>query len=98
MPRFSVAFGRRRSTVDNLDNVTVNGPSFRVLERSEVVGAKTFDGGVKLTTTTHSLHKSTASDITVDDNIFADLKSNRYVRALLLLLLLLWPVLPANCW
>ena len=79
MPRFSVSFGRRRSTVDNLDNVTAaTGPSFRVLERTDVVGAKPFDSGVRMTTTTHSLHKSTASDVTVDDNIFADLKPNRY--------------------
>lgn len=57
----------------------MTGPSFRVLERTEVVGAKPFDGGVKLTTMTHSLHKPTRSDVTVDDNIFADLKPNRYV-------------------
>lgn len=77
MPRFSVGFGRRRSTADNLENAAVTGPSFRVLERTEVVGAKPFDGGVKLTTMTHSLHKPTRSDVTVDDNIFADLKPNR---------------------
>ena len=81
MPRFSVAFGRRKSTADNLENAAVTGPSFRVLERTEVVGAKPFDGGVRLTTMTHSLHKSTGSDVTVDDNIFADLKPNRYVPA-----------------
>ncbi|KAL2263844.1 hypothetical protein VTK26DRAFT_4753 [Humicola hyalothermophila] len=77
MGRFSVAFGRRRSTADNLENATVTGPSFRVLERSEVVGAKSFDGGVKLTTMTHRVHKTAGSDVTVDDNIFADLKPNR---------------------
>ncbi|KAH6854380.1 hypothetical protein B0I37DRAFT_28838 [Chaetomium sp. MPI-CAGE-AT-0009] len=77
MPRFSVAFGRRRSTADNLENAAVTGPSFRVLERTEVVGNKPFEGGVKPTTTTHSLHRPTRSDVTVDDNIFADLKPNR---------------------
>lgn len=79
MPRFSVAFGRRKSTADNLEHAAATGPSFRVLERSEVIGSKPFDGGVKLTAMTHSLHKSTGSDVTVDDNIFADLKSNRWV-------------------
>ncbi|KAK4155367.1 hypothetical protein C8A00DRAFT_13605 [Chaetomidium leptoderma] len=77
MPRFSVAFGRRRSTADNSENAAVTGPSFRVLERTEVVGSKPFDGGVRLAAVTHSLHKSTGSDVTVDDNIFADVKSNR---------------------
>lgn len=81
MPRFSVAFTRRKSTADALDNATATGPSFRVLDRSEVVGSKAFDGGVKLatTTTTHALHRPTRSDVTVEDNIFADLKPNRYV-------------------
>jgi hypothetical protein len=50
-----------------------------VLDRSEVIGAKAFDGGAKLATTTHALHRPTASEVTIDDNIFADLKSNRYV-------------------
>ncbi|KAL2141581.1 hypothetical protein VTI28DRAFT_2183 [Corynascus sepedonium] len=77
MPRFSVAFGRRKSTADNLDNVAVTGSSFRVLERTEVVGTKPFDGGARLTATSNSFHRSTGSDGTVDDNIFADLKSNR---------------------
>lgn len=77
MPRFSVAFGRRRSTADSLENAAPTGPSFRVLERTEVVSAKPFDGGMRLTSTTHSLHKPTASDVTADDNIFAGLKSNR---------------------
>ena len=79
MPRFSVAFGRRRSTADTLENAAPTGPSFRVLERAEVVSSKPFDGGVRLTATTHSLHKPTVSEVAVDDNIFADLKSNRYV-------------------
>ncbi|KAL2168456.1 hypothetical protein VTG60DRAFT_7258 [Thermothelomyces hinnuleus] len=77
MPRFSVAFGRRKSASDNLENATLTGSSFRVLERTEVVGAKPFDGGAKLTTSTHALHRSTGSDVTIDNNIFADLKSNR---------------------
>jgi hypothetical protein len=90
MPRFSVAFGRRKSTADSLENTAATGPSFRVLERSEVVGVKTFDGGVRLSTVTHSLNKPTGSDVTVDDNIFADLKSNRYVPC--------WYLVPSRFW
>jgi len=82
MPRFSVAFGRRRSTADNLENAAPTGPSFRVLERTEVVASKPFESGMRVTAMTHSLHKSTASDATADDNIFADLKSNRYAQTL----------------
>jgi hypothetical protein len=76
MPRFSVTFGRRKSTADNLDNAPVT-PSFRVLERSEVAGAKQVDGGVK--PVNQGLHRPTGSDVTFEDNIFADLKPNRYV-------------------
>ncbi|KAK4192621.1 hypothetical protein QBC35DRAFT_196930 [Podospora australis] len=77
MPRFPVTFGRRKSTADSLENAAVTGPSFRVLERTEVAGVKSFDGGVRSAAKTHAMHKSTASEITVDDNIFADLKPNR---------------------
>ncbi|KAL2137059.1 hypothetical protein VTI74DRAFT_9665 [Chaetomium olivicolor] len=77
MPRFSVAFGRRKSSADNIDHAAVTGPSFRVLERTEVIGSKPFDGGARFAATTQSLHKPTPSDATVEDNIFADLKSNR---------------------
>ncbi|KAL2020172.1 hypothetical protein VTK56DRAFT_8696 [Thermocarpiscus australiensis] len=77
MPRFSVSFGRRKSTADTVENAAVTGSSFRVLERSEVVAPKAFDGGVKPAVTTHAFHRSAGSDVTVDDNIFAGLKSNR---------------------
>ncbi|KAK4177663.1 hypothetical protein QBC36DRAFT_126732 [Triangularia setosa] len=76
MPRFPT-FVKRKSTADSLENVAVAGPSFRVLERTEVSGVKSFDGGVRLTGKPHTAHRSTASEITVDDNIFADLKPNR---------------------
>ncbi|KAM7197653.1 hypothetical protein V8F20_006543 [Naviculisporaceae sp. PSN 640] len=78
MPRFPVAFGRRKSTADNLENAPVE-PSFRVLERSEVAGGKSFDGGARLaaarTQTLPNIHKPSRSEL--DDNIFADLKPNR---------------------
>jgi hypothetical protein len=83
MPRFSVPFGRRKSTADNLENASpIAEPSFRVLERSEVTPGKSFDGGARLGTRTHTVPivpKTSGSDMIVDDNIFADLKSNRCV-------------------
>jgi len=78
MPRFSVPFGRRKSGADNLENVAPAESSFRVLERSEVVPGKSFDGGVPVAQRPQA--KRSGSDVTVDDNIFAGLKSNRYVR------------------
>ncbi len=74
MPRFSVAFGRRKSTADNLDNDVIAGPSFRVLDRSEVAPGKSFDGGASFAAKTHTYAKHSVSDIKVEDNLFADLK------------------------
>ncbi|KAK4459357.1 hypothetical protein QBC42DRAFT_307888 [Cladorrhinum samala] len=67
---------RRKSTADSLENAAASGPSFRVLDRAEVSTGKSFDGGVSLAAKTHASHRSTGSDMTMDDNIFADLKSN----------------------
>lgn len=87
MPRF--AFGKRKSVADGEDAAT---PSFRVLDRSEVVEAggsgsggrnveSAFDGGARLSAKTHILPRTTVSDVPLEDNIFADLKphTNRYV-------------------
>lgn len=78
MPRF--AFGKRKSTAESENDIAA--PSFRVLDRSEVVegNGKSFDGGVRLSAKTHTLPKTTVSDLSVEDNIFADYKpKNRYV-------------------
>lgn len=78
MPRF--AFGKRKSTAESENDIAA--PSFRVLDRSEVAegNGKSFDGGVRLSAKTHTLPKTTVSDLMVDDNIFADFKpKNRYV-------------------
>lgn len=75
MPRFT-AFGRRKSTADNLNSAVVQS-SFRVLERSEVNGKK-LDGGGRSSSRTH-LPPTRASNLTGEDNIFAGLKLNRYV-------------------
>lgn len=91
MPRFSVAFGRRRSTV-NSDEFLQNGPvatgdqqqqqsSFRVLERTEVGGNKSFDGGLRLLqATTTAIPPKQHYDLSLEDNMFADSKNNRYVH------------------
>ena len=87
MPRFPVAFGRRRSTVDNPENAPLAEPSFRVLERNQVAAApgKSFDGGARLAAKTqHLANPSISSQLTAEDNIFADLKTNRYVNLLIL--------------
>lgn len=82
MPRFPVAFGKRKSTADNLDNAQIAGPSFRVLDRSEIGAAKQpsgFDGGARLAAR-NSLAPRTSvvpDTASLDDNIFADLKTNR---------------------
>ncbi|KAK4449386.1 hypothetical protein QBC34DRAFT_89237 [Podospora aff. communis PSN243] len=79
MPRFSVAFGRRKSTADTLENGSPAGePSFRVLERSEVSTGGSFDGGLKLAAKSHQPPRRSGSvDVAMDDNIFSDLKPNR---------------------
>ncbi|KAH8889503.1 hypothetical protein GQ53DRAFT_869948 [Thozetella sp. PMI_491] len=77
MPRFPVGFGRRRSTVDNPENAPLAEPSFRVLERVEVNPGKSFDGGARLAARSHLAKPSISSELNVDDNIFADLKTNR---------------------
>ena len=83
MPRFSVGFGRRKSTADNIENA-VTESSFRVLERPEAPGGKSFDLGARMGPKTHTLPKTSGFDGVVDDNLFADAKSNRYVPLLFL--------------
>lgn len=80
MPRF--AFGKRRSTFEG-DN-EVPPPSFRVLDRSEVNDGlgKMFDGGARLHTKQQGLPRSAVTDLTYEDDLFADFKpntTNRYV-------------------
>ncbi|KAJ4394412.1 hypothetical protein N0V93_003629 [Gnomoniopsis smithogilvyi] len=74
MPRF--AFGKRRSTAEG-DNEAAP-PSFRVLDRSEVNegNGKSFDGGVRLSAKQHTLPRTTVSDLTYEDDLFADYKPN----------------------
>ncbi|KAK1781363.1 hypothetical protein QBC45DRAFT_321497 [Copromyces sp. CBS 386.78] len=75
MPRFSVAFGRRKSTAENADNAPAES-SFRVLERPDAGGnkfheaGKSFDGTMKLGGKAPSRPKTSGSDIH-HDNLFA---------------------------
>lgn len=80
MPRF--AFGKRKSTASSDNDLAP--PSFRVLDRSEVVAeanGKSFHGGANLSAKRQTLPRATVSDISlVEDNIFAEYKPNyRYV-------------------
>ncbi|CAK7265664.1 hypothetical protein SEPCBS119000_001628 [Sporothrix epigloea] len=82
MPRFPVAFNRRKSTADNLDNAAVAGPSFRVLDRSEVAsGSKNFDAasGARRTVKSQSMPNTLMAVEPEDDNIFANISINRNV-------------------
>lgn len=72
MPRFSVAFARRKSNADELENAEVTPPgqgTFRVLERHDYSGVKSFDGGVKMARANGAM--------LADDNMFSDMKANR---------------------
>lgn len=78
MPRFSVAFSKRKSTADELDNVEIAPPgqsSFRVLERPDYSNVRSFDGGARMARASTALLPK--PDFHVDDNMFADLKGNR---------------------
>ncbi|KAJ9157381.1 hypothetical protein NKR23_g714 [Pleurostoma richardsiae] len=78
MPRFPVAFGRRKSSAAENEHGPVE-PSFRVIERSELSGGggKAFDGGARLSAKTHHMPTTSVTDIPIEENIFADLKTNR---------------------
>ncbi|KAG6002141.1 hypothetical protein E4U21_003438 [Claviceps maximensis] len=81
MPRFSVAFAKRKSASDGLNNVPVpspDGPSFRVLDRAELANGPSFDGGARLQRASKSPPpKSKLLDLGADENMFADIKVNR---------------------
>ncbi|PNP38241.1 hypothetical protein TGAMA5MH_09813 [Trichoderma gamsii] len=78
MPRFSVAFARRKSNADELENAEVTPPgqgTFRVLERHDYSGVKSFDGGVKMARANGAMLAK--PDFQADDNMFSDMKANR---------------------
>lgn len=81
MPRFGVAFNRRRSTATSEDfqqhgSVTPEQPSFRVIERNDPALGKSFDGGARMARASGGfVPKPSHLDLDTSDNMFADLKS-----------------------
>lgn len=77
MPRFPVAFGKRKSAAPKEDADVV--PSFRVLERTDAVGVKTFDGsrGVARPMSSTRPYSQVDNLAAEDDNMFAGLNVNR---------------------
>lgn len=88
MGRF--AFGKRRSAAESENDIAA--PSFRVLERTDVSDGANFDGGARLSKKTHAMPQTSLSEISLEDNIFAELKpnTNRYVLASFFLSFLFW--------
>ncbi|KAJ6445747.1 nucleotide exchange factor SIL1 [Purpureocillium lavendulum] len=82
MPRFSVAFSRRKSAADEFEHVPITTPpeqhSFRVIERKDVANGRTFDGGARMARASANVTpKPNYLDLNAEDNMFADLKTNR---------------------
>lgn len=84
MPRFSVAFTKRKSASEGLDNVPLPSsdvPSFRVIDRAELANGRSFDGGARMQRASKSFPvKPNLLDLGAEENMFADLKVNRYVE------------------
>ncbi|EQL00237.1 hypothetical protein OCS_04055 [Ophiocordyceps sinensis CO18] len=81
MPRFSVAFSKRKSAADELTPSTAaptEQPSFRVIERHDVSSGKSFDGGARMARASRVIAPQPhLTDLDVEENMFADLKANR---------------------
>ncbi|KAM5373397.1 hypothetical protein ACJZ2D_006992 [Fusarium nematophilum] len=80
MPRFGVAFNRRKSTATPEDlqhgSVAPEQSSFRVIERNDPSLGKSFDGGARMARATgNHASRSSQLELDVEDNMFADLKS-----------------------
>ncbi|KAM0564016.1 hypothetical protein ACHAPJ_000224 [Fusarium lateritium] len=80
MPKFSVAFNRRKSTATSEDfqhgSVTPEHSSFRVIERTDPALGKSFDGGARMARATgNHIPKPSHLELDSEDNMFADLKS-----------------------
>ncbi|KAF7548445.1 hypothetical protein G7046_g8672 [Stylonectria norvegica] len=84
MPRFGVAFNRRKSTatVEDFQHGQAATPpeqqsSFRVIERTDPAIGKSFDGGARLARLSgNPIPKHTNLELR-EENMFADLKNNR---------------------
>jgi hypothetical protein len=86
MPRFSAPFNRRKSAAasEELQNAQshsiapVEQPSFRVIERKDVMNGKSFDGGARMARASGSnTPKRHYLEPEAEENMFADMKNNR---------------------
>ncbi|XP_044714987.1 uncharacterized protein HRG_11620 [Hirsutella rhossiliensis] len=81
MPRFSVAFSKRKSAADELTPppaAPTEQPSFRVIERNDVSAGRSFDGGARMARASRVVApQPNLTDLDVEENMFADLKANR---------------------
>lgn len=78
MARFlPTSFGKRKSALVKENGEPV--PSFRVLERNEIVGAKAFDGHGTARPTSTLRPYSQVDVLAEEENMFSGLKINRYV-------------------
>lgn len=79
MPRFGVAFNRRKSTATSEDfqhaQVAPEQSSFRVIERTDPSINKSFDGGARMARATGHVSRPSQLEMEAEDNMFADLKS-----------------------
>lgn len=81
MARFPVSFGKRKPAVTKEDGEVV--PSFRVLERTDVEGVKTFDGSSRPARPTSTVRPySQVDNLAEEENMFTGLKVNRYVDSI----------------
>lgn len=81
MPIFPKGFGRRKSTVNALEDIQNSSPpaesSFKVLERPKHNKNSSFDGGIKLT---RPPERPNTSPMHREDNMFAGINRDRYVN------------------
>lgn len=81
MPRFSVAFSKRKPAAEEFEHVPITPPeqqSFRVMERKDVANGRSFDGGARMArASAATTPKPAFLDLNAEENMFADLKANR---------------------
>ncbi len=83
MPKFPKAFGRRKSntiTFEEGPETPVEAHTFKVFERPDSGGSRSFDGGAKLARAPNGTNGLVGKAKTAhldDDNIFSDLGKNR---------------------
>ena len=86
MPRFSVAFSKRKPAAEDLEHAPITPPeqpSFRVIERKDVANGRSFDGGAAMAaraSAANATPKPAAAaflDLNGEENMFVHVKANR---------------------